>query len=166
MAGVELAAGAQRGSGPFAVVGLTAESGGFVYSADTYADELPYWNTDYGKPLLMVPYTLEQAFLATLNDLGMGELAGLDCVEYPCVVGIRLDDPQTDRTSFKSFQPVLDGLKEHGYEGHSMATSSFVNTGDDELLSLVIAPADKVWDRTRTKFRVRRLLDEMKQEAP
>ena len=38
---------------------LTAEFGGFAYSADTYADELPYWNTDYASPLLMVPYTLD-----------------------------------------------------------------------------------------------------------
>ena len=38
---------------------LTAEFGGFAYSADTYADELPYWNTDYADPLLMVPYTLD-----------------------------------------------------------------------------------------------------------
>ena len=38
---------------------LTAEFGGFVYSADSYADELPYWNTDYATPLLMVPYTLD-----------------------------------------------------------------------------------------------------------
>ena len=38
---------------------LTAEKGGFTYSADTYADELPYWNDDYAEPLLMVPYTLD-----------------------------------------------------------------------------------------------------------
>lgn len=38
---------------------LTAEHGGFVYSSDTYADELPYWNTAYSQPLLMVPYTLD-----------------------------------------------------------------------------------------------------------
>ena len=38
---------------------LTAEFGGFAYSSDTYADELPYWNTDYSSPLLMVPYTLD-----------------------------------------------------------------------------------------------------------
>ena len=38
---------------------ITAELGGFSYSADSYADELPYWNLDYGNPLLMVPYTLD-----------------------------------------------------------------------------------------------------------
>lgn len=38
---------------------LTAEHGGFVYSADSYADDLPYWMKRYAKPLLMVPYTLD-----------------------------------------------------------------------------------------------------------
>jgi putative urate catabolism protein len=38
---------------------ITAEQGGFTYSADSYADELPYWNQDYELPLLMVPYTLD-----------------------------------------------------------------------------------------------------------
>jgi allantoinase len=38
---------------------LTANHGGFVYSADSYSDELPYWNRDYKTPLLMVPYTLD-----------------------------------------------------------------------------------------------------------
>ena len=38
---------------------LCAEHGGFVYSADSYADDLPYWERQYAKPLLMVPYTLD-----------------------------------------------------------------------------------------------------------
>ena len=38
---------------------ITAEHGNFVYSADSYADELPYWMTDHANPLLMVPYTLD-----------------------------------------------------------------------------------------------------------
>ena len=38
---------------------LSAEHGDFVYSADSYADDLPYWNNQYAKPLLMIPYTLD-----------------------------------------------------------------------------------------------------------
>ncbi len=38
---------------------LVAEEGGFTYCADTYSDDLPYWNYHYDKPLLMVPYTLD-----------------------------------------------------------------------------------------------------------
>jgi len=38
---------------------LTLEHGGFAYSADSYADDLPYWETTPGRPILMVPYTLD-----------------------------------------------------------------------------------------------------------
>ncbi len=38
---------------------LIAEEGGFVYNADSYADDVPYWDTRFGAPQLMVPYTLE-----------------------------------------------------------------------------------------------------------
>lgn len=38
---------------------LTQEEGGFLYSADTYADELPYWVDGVKGPQLMVPYTLD-----------------------------------------------------------------------------------------------------------
>lgn len=38
---------------------LIVEEGGFLYDADSYADDLPYWNYDYGKPHLVIPYTLD-----------------------------------------------------------------------------------------------------------
>jgi putative urate catabolism protein len=38
---------------------LVAEEGGFVYNADSYADDLPYWDNTHGKPQLIVPYTLD-----------------------------------------------------------------------------------------------------------
>lgn len=38
---------------------LVVEEGGFLYDADSYADDLPYWDKDYGKPHLVVPYTLD-----------------------------------------------------------------------------------------------------------
>jgi len=38
---------------------LVAEEGGFLYNADTYADDLPYWDCACGTPQLMVPYTLD-----------------------------------------------------------------------------------------------------------
>jgi peptidoglycan/xylan/chitin deacetylase (PgdA/CDA1 family) len=40
-------------------VGLAAEEGGFVYSADSYADDLPYWIDGPRGPFLIVPYTLD-----------------------------------------------------------------------------------------------------------
>jgi putative urate catabolism protein len=38
---------------------LVAEEGGFLYNADTYADDLPYWDRSQATPQLMVPYTLD-----------------------------------------------------------------------------------------------------------
>jgi putative urate catabolism protein len=38
---------------------LVAEEGGFLYDADDYSDDLPYWATAAGKPHLVVPYTLD-----------------------------------------------------------------------------------------------------------
>lgn len=38
---------------------LVAEEGGFIYNADCYSDDLPYWDYLHGKPQLMVPYTLD-----------------------------------------------------------------------------------------------------------
>lgn len=38
---------------------LVAERNDILYCADSYADDLPYYDTHYSKPLLMVPYTLD-----------------------------------------------------------------------------------------------------------
>ena len=38
---------------------LVAEEGGFIYNADSYADDLPYWDRSFDDPQLMVPYTLD-----------------------------------------------------------------------------------------------------------
>ncbi len=38
---------------------LVVEEGGFLYDADAYNDELPYWVTVSGRPHLVVPYTMD-----------------------------------------------------------------------------------------------------------
>lgn len=53
-------------------VRLVAEEGGFVYTQDSYADEIPYWITEAGKPLLVVPYT------ADANDHRFATSPGFD----------------------------------------------------------------------------------------
>ncbi|MEM8689141.1 MAG: allantoinase PuuE [Pseudomonadota bacterium] len=40
-------------------VNLAASEGGFVYVADSYADDLPYWHAHEGNQQLIVPYTLD-----------------------------------------------------------------------------------------------------------
>ncbi|AMU96938.1 allantoinase PuuE [Xanthomonas citri] len=38
---------------------LIAEEGGFVYDADSYADDVPYYDGRHGRAQLIVPYTLD-----------------------------------------------------------------------------------------------------------
>lgn len=49
---------------------LVVEHGGFLYDADSYSDDLPYWQSVDGKAHLVVPYTLD------CNDMRFATLAG------------------------------------------------------------------------------------------
>ncbi|MFT8517421.1 MAG: allantoinase PuuE [Acetobacter persici] len=49
---------------------LVVEEGGFVYDADSYADDLPYYDRRYGRSQLIVPYTLD------VNDMKFAALNG------------------------------------------------------------------------------------------
>ncbi len=52
---------------------LVAEEGGFVWDADAYDDDLPYWQNVDGKPLLIVPYTLDANDMRFINAQGFGD---------------------------------------------------------------------------------------------
>jgi len=54
---------------------LVVEHGGFLYDADSYADDLPYWVAVAGKPHLVVPYTLDTNDMrfATAQGFNSGE---------------------------------------------------------------------------------------------
>ena len=54
---------------------LVAEEGGFLYDADSYADDLPYWDRRHGKPQLIVPYSLDanDMKIVALNGFTEGE---------------------------------------------------------------------------------------------
>jgi allantoinase len=51
---------------------LVVEHGGFLYDADSYADELPYWVPVAGRPHLVVPYTLDA------NDMRFASAQGFN----------------------------------------------------------------------------------------
>lgn len=38
---------------------LVIEEGGFVYDSDSYADDLPYWDTGCGRPHLVIPHQFD-----------------------------------------------------------------------------------------------------------
>lgn len=59
---------------------IVAEQAGFLYDSDAYDDDLPYWNTEYARPILILPYSLDT------NDSrfarGEGYNLGSEFVEY------------------------------------------------------------------------------------
>ncbi|EGD59652.1 putative polysaccharide deacetylase [Novosphingobium nitrogenifigens DSM 19370] len=54
---------------------LVAEEGGFLYDADSYADDVPYWDDRHGKAQLIVPYSLDanDMKIVALNGFTEGE---------------------------------------------------------------------------------------------
>lgn len=51
--------GFYQGRGSANTTRIVMEEGGFLYSADSYADDLPYWVAGPERPFLIVPYTLD-----------------------------------------------------------------------------------------------------------
>ena len=51
---------------------LVVEHGGFLYDADDYNDDLPFWTVVNEKPHLVVPYTLD------VNDMRFGSAQGFN----------------------------------------------------------------------------------------
>lgn len=38
---------------------LVVEEGGFLYDSDSYSDDVPYWVHEYGRPHLVIPYSID-----------------------------------------------------------------------------------------------------------
>ncbi|HZP77227.1 MAG TPA: allantoinase PuuE [Pseudolabrys sp.] len=51
---------------------LVLEEGGFLYSSDSYADDLPYWVNGPKGPHLLIPYTLDANDMRFVNAQGFG----------------------------------------------------------------------------------------------
>ncbi|MEO8667439.1 MAG: allantoinase PuuE [Bauldia sp.] len=51
--------GLYQGRSSINSIRLAAEEGGFLYSSDAYADDLPYWVKGPQGPFLIIPYTLD-----------------------------------------------------------------------------------------------------------
>jgi allantoinase len=55
---------------------LVAEEGGFLYDADDYSDDLPFWSREIAKPHLVVPYTLDA------NDMRFAAVQGFNTGDH------------------------------------------------------------------------------------
>jgi len=49
------------------------DEGGFLYSSDSYADDLPYWINGPKGPHLIIPYTLDANDMRFINPQGFGD---------------------------------------------------------------------------------------------
>jgi putative urate catabolism protein len=54
---------------------LVAQEGGFLYDADDYSDDLPFWRYVDNKPQLIIPYTLD------VNDMRFAAVQGFNSGE-------------------------------------------------------------------------------------
>jgi putative urate catabolism protein len=61
------------GRGSVNTLKLVMEEGGFLYSSDSYADELPYWVKGPKEPHLIIPYTLDANDMRFINPQGFPE---------------------------------------------------------------------------------------------
>jgi peptidoglycan/xylan/chitin deacetylase (PgdA/CDA1 family) len=77
------------------------EEGGFAYSADSYADDLPYWVEGPQKPHLIVPYTLD------VNDMRFATPQGFNSGDQ----------------FYAYLKDSFDVLYEEGCDGHAKMMS-------------------------------------------
>jgi putative urate catabolism protein len=61
------------GRGSANTLKLVMDEGGFLYSSDSYADELPYWVKGAKEPHLIIPYTLDANDMRFINPQGFPE---------------------------------------------------------------------------------------------
>jgi putative urate catabolism protein len=55
---------------------LVVEEGGFLYDSDSYSDDLPYYDPTWGKPQLVIPYTMDT------NDMRFCSAQGFNTGEH------------------------------------------------------------------------------------
>ena len=55
---------------------LVSEEGGFIYDADDYSDDVPFWSKQVKKPHLIVPYTLDT------NDMRFATAQGFNTADH------------------------------------------------------------------------------------
>ena len=110
---------------------LTADHGGFIYSSDTYADELPYWNLEYSKPMLMVPYTLD------VNDMRFSTSQGFNSGDqFYCYMKDSFDCLYAEGVNAPKMMSVGLHCRLAGRPGRAMALARFL----DYVMS-----KDRVW---------------------
>ena len=59
---------------------LVVESNKFLYDSDCYNDDLPFWSNEYGRPHLVIPYSLDTNDSVFTRPIGFSTAA--ECLQY------------------------------------------------------------------------------------
>jgi len=118
---------------------LVMEDGGFAYSSDSYADDLPYWvegqGQNQGEPHLIVPYTLDANDMRFVNAQGFG--GGDQFFQY---LKDSFDVLYAEGTEAPKMMSVGLHCRVVGRPGRAAALARFVD---------YVAAHDRVWIATR-----------------
>ena len=110
---------------------LVVEEGGFLYDADAYDDDLPYWTEVSGTPHLVVPYTLDN------NDMKFGLPGGFSTGdEWLAYVRDAFDVLYAEGADHPKMMSVGLHMRLMGRPGRAAALQRFLDH---------VARHDKVW---------------------
>ncbi len=114
---------------------LAAEHGDFLYNADSYADDLPYWDYRFSVPQLMVPYTLDA------NDMRFASAQGFNSGEqFFCYLKDTFDCLYAEGGDRPRMMSIGLHCRLAGRPGRAMALERFLD---------YVAGHDKVWIASR-----------------
>lgn len=114
---------------------LIAEEGGFVYDADSYADDLPYYDRSHGRAQLIVPYTLD------VNDMRFVALNGFtEGEQFFTYLRDTFDELYEEGADRPRMMSVGLHCRVAGRPGRARAVARFLD---------YIAAREKVWVATR-----------------
>jgi peptidoglycan/xylan/chitin deacetylase (PgdA/CDA1 family) len=101
---------------------LVVEEGGFLYDADAYNDDLPYWELVADKPHLVVPYTLDN------NDMKFATPQGFSTGdEWLAYVRDAFDVLYAEGAEFPAMMSVGLHLRLMGRPGRAAALGRFLD---------------------------------------
>ncbi|QHC34388.1 allantoinase PuuE [Komagataeibacter xylinus] len=114
---------------------IVAEEGGFVYDADSYADDLPYYDRSAGRAQLIVPYTLD------VNDMRFVALNGFtEGEQFFNYLRDTFDELYEEGADKPRMMSVGLHCRVAGRPGRARAVARFLD---------YIAQREKVWVATR-----------------
>ncbi|POF64070.1 chitin deacetylase [Novacetimonas maltaceti] len=117
---------------------LVAQEGGFVYDADSYADDLPYYDRSNGRAQLIVPYTLD------VNDMRFVALNGFtEGEQFFRYLRDTFDELYEEGASAPKMMSVGLHCRVAGRPGRARAVARFLD---------YIAGKEQVWVTTRLEI--------------